>query len=216
MAAPEKAQIRNLETNAVIKCMFNPTEYATKKSVNWSAKPVLQNDVPEAQFGGGQGRTLTMKLFFDAAFDLDRDLLRTRQELEQLTVILDKTRNKETDQGRPPFCLFTWGTVWEFKAVVTQLDLQYTLFKADGTPLRFTANMTLMEIVDPSSTAGTNPTSYSKPGFKRRQVLPGETLAYIAYEEYRDSGRWRAIAEANSIEDPLSLTPGQSLAIPVL
>ncbi len=216
MAEMSKAQIQNLQTKEFIKCMFNPTDYSSTKAVKWTARPVLQKDVPSLQFGGGVGRTLKMTLFFDSVFDPNRNLTNDMKALEKLTVIDTSTENKTTSQGRPPFCIFTWGAVFAFTAVVTALDFDYKQFKPDGTPLRFTAKITFLEILDPASTAGTNPTSYGKPGYKRRQVLPGETLALIAYQEYRDAARWRVIADANGIDDPLDISPGQSLAIPML
>ncbi len=46
------------------------------------------------------------------------------------------------------------------------------------------------------------------------RVRPGDTLHSIAQEAYRDSSKWRPIAEANSIEDPLDLMPGAVLRVP--
>jgi nucleoid-associated protein YgaU len=44
----------------------------------------------------------------------------------------------------------------------------------------------------------------------------GETLSSIAADYYRRPGDWRAIAEANTIEDPRRLTPGTFLTVPPL
>jgi len=51
---------------------------------------------------------------------------------------------------------------------------------------------------------------------KTRTVRRGETLSSIAAEEYQDPTRWRPIADANSLNDPRQLRPGQVLAIPAL
>ena len=45
-------------------------------------------------------------------------------------------------------------------------------------------------------------------------VAAGDTLAAIAARYYRKPGTWRAIADANSIEDPRRLEIGRFLAIP--
>ena len=42
----------------------------------------------------------------------------------------------------------------------------------------------------------------------------GDSLASIAFHHYRDPTRWRAIAEANGIDDPLHLKRGSVLSIP--
>ena len=40
------------------------------------------------------------------------------------------------------------------------------------------------------------------------------SLPSISYASYGDPTRWRAIAEANGIDDPLALRRGRMLAVP--
>jgi nucleoid-associated protein YgaU len=96
------------------------------------------------------------------------------------------------------------------------LSVRYTLFREDGTPVRATAKITLQEAEDEHHTKRQNPTSYSEPGLRFREVLPRDTLAQIAYEEYGDATVWRRIADRNRLDDPLNLRPGQILVIPPL
>ena len=53
-------------------------------------------------------------------------------------------------------------------------------------------------------------------GFAQYSVRSGDTLAEIAQRFYGDSGRWRAILEANrdQIFDPDRIFPGQVLRVP--
>jgi nucleoid-associated protein YgaU len=44
-------------------------------------------------------------------------------------------------------------------------------------------------------------------------VKEGDTIDWIAHEEYGDPSRWRFIAAVNGIDDPKRLKPGQVLAI---
>ena len=61
-----------------------------------------------------------------------------------------------------------------------------------------------------------NPTSGTlKPGQVRR-LETGQYLDTLSQDLYGDSGRWRAIAEANNIDDPLALEPGRYLVVPEL
>ena len=46
------------------------------------------------------------------------------------------------------------------------------------------------------------------------RVQPGETLDRISAKYYGDSTRWRQIASANGISDPLALRNGSLLSIP--
>lgn len=211
-----KATLTNVDNGDRIECMFNPTEYTLAKSNSWQPKPVVGKNVPKMDFTGGGSRSLTVELFFDVYEKQGADVRTDVNKLWALTMIDERTKNRETQRARPPLCIFQWGPNWSFKAAVTNLSVRYTLFRQDGTPVRAVANLTLQEAEDESNQPGTNPTSFTPPGRKRREVRPHDTLAMIAYEEYGDSGLWRTIAEENGIDDPLSLRPGQILSIPPL
>ena len=53
-------------------------------------------------------------------------------------------------------------------------------------------------------------------GLRVHQVRDGDSLPSIAYDAYGDPTRWRPIAEANGIDNPLSLRRGRELTIPRL
>jgi nucleoid-associated protein YgaU len=44
--------------------------------------------------------------------------------------------------------------------------------------------------------------------------VEGDTLASIAFQEYEDPTKWRAVAEANKIDDPMRIKPGTVLTVP--
>ncbi len=49
---------------------------------------------------------------------------------------------------------------------------------------------------------------------KSALVHEADTLAHIAYRSYRSPSRWRDVAMANDIDDPLRVGPGRKLLIP--
>ena len=51
-------------------------------------------------------------------------------------------------------------------------------------------------------------------GLKVHTVTDGDSLPSVAYKNYGDATRWRTIAEANGIDDPLSLRRGQPAVDP--
>jgi hypothetical protein len=206
-----------------IQCLFNPSEYTIAKSIHWQPRRNVGKDVPVMEFTGGGGRSLTMELFFDTYEGPmgnpgqrtgTGDVRSIVDKLWKLTMIDESLKNQTTQQGRPPMVVFQWGPSWSFKAVITSLSVRYTLFRRDGTPVRAVASATFQEAEDEKSQKGTNPTSESLPGYKRREVAQKDTLALIAYEEYGDPTEWRRIAEENDLENPLDLTLGTVLGIP--
>ena len=211
-----KAKLTNKETNERVECLFNPTDYTIAKTNPWQPKPVKGKNVPKLDFAGGGAQTLKMKLFFDVFEKDGADVTVDINKLFKMTLIHEKPTNDKTKKSRPPLCIFEWGPKWSFTAVIMTLSVQYTLFREDGTPVRAMADITLQEAEDDTVQKKQNPTSFSPGGRKRREVRPHDTLALIAYEEYGDPNHWRAIADENQIDDPLSLRPGQILAVPPL
>jgi nucleoid-associated protein YgaU len=45
-------------------------------------------------------------------------------------------------------------------------------------------------------------------------VVEGDNLQSIATAGYGSPGRWRALAEANDIDDPLRVRPGEVVYLP--
>ena len=51
---------------------------------------------------------------------------------------------------------------------------------------------------------------------KTRVVVMGMSLWSIAWDEYNDCEKWRVIAKANNIMNPMDIHPGQVIRIPAL
>jgi hypothetical protein len=121
--------------------------------------------------------------------------------------------NPQNNSGRPPWCIFVWGSFVSFKAVVESVNLTFTYFSSDGRPLRAKAVLALKQYDDLEKWPQ-NPTSGTPYPHSVRWLLPGQTLDRIAAEVYGDAGKWRLIADANGIHDPLNLPEGMALMVP--
>jgi nucleoid-associated protein YgaU len=86
------------------------------------------------------------------------------------------------------------------------------MFRESGKPVR--ANCTIDLTETPPQAAAQNPTSGGRGAQSWVQMVAGDTLAGIAFREYGDATLWRAIADANVIDDPLRVRPGTQLLIP--
>ena len=109
---------------------------------------------------------------------------------------------------------FRWGSVDLPKSVPVSLTIQYILFHPNGEPIRATVELELAQAE--KAQQGQNPTTRAIAGLRVHRVLDGDSLPSIAYDAYGDATRWRPIAEANGIDNPLSLRRGSELTIPRL
>ena len=88
------------------------------------------------------------------------------------------------------------------------------MFRPNGEPARALVDLELTQ--SEQATAGQNPTTRAIAGLKIHTVTDGDSLQSVAYQNYGDATRWRTIAEANGIDDPLRLRRGHQLSIPSL
>ena len=196
-----------------IECMFRPKEYSITKQNTWVQGETIALGVPPQKFSGGGPSTMTMELFFDT-YESGEDVRKYTNKIWKLMAIDPEiTEEKDIPKGRPPKVEFEWGTVKSFKAVISNIKHSFTMFLPNGTPVRTTLTVTFQEAEEMGKYPFQNPTTGSKPGYKVRIIKEGESLDWIAHEEYGDPTLWRFIAETNNLENPIELTPGQILSI---
>jgi hypothetical protein len=185
---------------------FNPNNYSLSKANQIAEAAVPGLNAPILQYVHGNTRTLDMELFFDTYEDGD-PVTDDTDNIYDLLLIDPSTH-------APPICQVSWGT-FVFQAVLDHVNGKFTLFLSDGTPVRATLNVTFKEYIDVDRLVRTEPTQ-SADHRKLRVVKSGDRIDNIAGEEYGDPEKWRAIAEANHLDDPADFEPGDVLIIPAL
>jgi len=191
---------------------FNPESISLSKAADWAEKKGDHTlDLPLLEWKGGKAMKLEMTLFFDTYED-GSDVRDKTQPIEELAMVKDETHG-------PPILEFHWGKAWFHRgnAVLTwnltSFNTTYKTFNADGLPVRAEMKVTLSEYATEEDQKA-RIRLQSPDHEKVHRVRPGDTLHSIAVEAYDDPSKWRPIAEANNIEDPLALTPGEVLRVP--
>jgi contractile injection system tube protein/LysM domain-containing protein len=217
-----EAVIKNVDSGESLKCRFRPKEYTFAKTNSWPKDQKAGHNTPVFSFGGGQPATLQMELLFDTYIDA-QDGAQPKDVREEYTnklwkmMYVDKNlaSKEKNKKGRPPKVQFQWGKAWTFEAVITSLQVKFTLFLSNGTPVRATATVAFQQILDTRDLMPPqNPTSGGVGGERVWTVTEGDTLGWIAYQEYGDTSRWRQIAEANRLTNVRRLVPGTVLVVP--
>jgi nucleoid-associated protein YgaU len=198
--ALEKAQLGGVPV------LFNPSRYTLDRSNQIAEIAIPGLGAPILQFVRGNSRTLALELYLDT--------------YEQGVSVADHTNAVygllaiDSSTHAPPITTFVWGR-FAFRCVVDRVSGSFTLFLEDGTPVRATLNVTLREYVDvDQEVRGIN--LQSADHYKTRVVRQGDTISSIAADEYGDPTAWRAIADANALANPRTLTAGRLLVIPPL
>jgi len=236
MAKPLKATFQRVLASgglgAPLAVNFNPTEYTLNKAAQIAEVAIPGLDSPILQFVRGQTETLSLDLFFDTT---ESGMDDSASSVTALTDQFYKLAKIDGTTHAPPICFFSWGAQFPgqriynsintsgtgsqqrygFKCVVESVRQRFTLFSPQGVPLRATLTVSLKEYK--TLTDQINQTNNQSADHTQAHVVQaGETLSQIASDVYDDPTQWRAIADQNSILDPLALQPGTILQIPPL
>ena len=201
-------QVAFEQSNSITVC-FNPTEYSIEKSNAYAEAAIPGLDSPLLQYTHGNTRTLSLELLIDTiTYDKGEDVR------DKYVKKFDEMLAVDGHLHAPQPCKIAWGSL-EFVGVLASLSKRYVLFKTDGTPVRVRLTTTWKEFVPIEVQLRANPRS--SPNRRRVHTLrEGEALWLLAARAYGDPRRWRVIAEANRIDDPLALSYGRDLVIPPL
>jgi hypothetical protein len=188
--------------------MFNPTEYRVSQTVSVNRTSSVWKPGGKLEYLGTSALSVQMQLFFDDFASLKGDVT------PKISKLLAWQMPQKKPRKPPPLVKFVWGNTQleNFTGVITQVNISYTLFAKNGTPIQAKVDLTL-EGTDKLK-AGKNPTSHAVDMRTVHAVIEGETIQSIAYAELGQPGYWRAIAASNGIDDPLRVRPGQALFIP--
>ena len=192
---------------------FNPRELALSKGTEWRRQTTRADDTAgPVQFQASQPSRLSLEVFLDASQEKDTAVVKAVERLFTTTVPTPTSLSRK--KPSPPWVRFRWGSLTSFLAYVSSVRATYTLFTRGGVPIRATVALDLEQITGPVPRQ--NPTSGTPLPQRRHVLVEGDTLAGVAYREYGDPHRWRAVAQANGIDDPFSLRPGQVLMLPAV
>jgi len=218
MTAFETAKLK-VETGGEIPFAFNPTEYSINRTNGFKGDPKPGIDRPNVDFTGGSPQELTVEMFLD-------DLGSGKGVDGHLQLLYDAMKVNEKfkkpgkkNSGRPPSVTFEWGPT-SFEGFIKSIAVQHARFSAAGATTRATVKLAIIQSADRKGVTPEplpqNPTTRALPDLGAHILREGDTLQAVATDVYGDPNRWRALAAANSIDDPLRLRRGTVLALPGL
>jgi nucleoid-associated protein YgaU len=199
----------------VIGVLFNPTEYTFERSNSYKATPMPGLSSPLLQFVNGESDHLSMDLFLDDYTDPKGPTSLQQKETDPVGKRLrdfSKLLEIDRDLHAPPPVRFNWGPM-EFFAVIEKVGRKVTMFHPDGTPARATLSVSFKEYRTLRQQLE-EPRRQSADKTRRRVVVGREALWFIAAREYADPNEWTRIADANDLDDPRGIQPGDWLMLP--
>ena len=132
-----------------IEAQYNPKELSFDQSIPWTPHKVRGN-LPDLQFTGGDGRTMSFELFFDG-FEAGQSVQQAIADLVELSRVRNPDSNDD-DLLRPHVIAVVWGSQGTegaappFRGVIESISTKLTMFLPDGRPVRATCQVKVREV----------------------------------------------------------------------
>lgn len=215
-----KLIIEKNDGNEEVTFSFNPEKYTIRSSVQYHEDKGISNEATEINVISGPSRELSATLFFDSTVSGTSLIAMTEGMDNALEPVTKKTGKVEEGlwfyggTHKQPKVTFSWGNL-NFTGYLTSVNTEYTMFSMEGKPIRAKMDIVIQEVFDDAKSAKKSP--FESPDRTKSCVITeGMSLWAIAGKEYGDCEKWRLIAKANHLMNPLDLTPGQVIKIPAL
>jgi nucleoid-associated protein YgaU len=202
-------------TGDQMKVMLNPASFSHKHSITYSGGGRLGTGqsqgqgqtATESKFKAFCPETLSFELIFDGTGAVPGPLIDVGQEIERLKKMV---YDYNGEAHEPNVVRLSWGGLSSFEGRMTSLDINYTLFKPSGVPLR--AQVTLAFVSFMTHLEANLRANRSSPDLTHEVLVrDGDTLPLLCHRIYGDSRHYVDVARANGLTTFRDLAPGTVL-----
>tara|TARA_B100001109_G_C18858565_1_gene472837 strand:+ start:1758 stop:2432 length:675 start_codon:yes stop_codon:yes gene_type:complete len=190
--------------------MINPESLKWQKSIQYDENQAPDSSSPSQKYKSTASDKLSFEIVIDCTGVVDAKRLNMKKEVDAIETIV-YTYNGSIH--RPNFVKIQWGKDLIFKGVLTSMDINYTLFKPDGSPLRAKISLNFSQYISAKTvTKKDNPQS---PDLSHRlTVVEGDNLPKLSYQIWNDENYYIQVAKHNKLNKFRKLAGGQQLVFP--
>lgn len=195
-----------------IKVMINPNQYSQAMGINYTQQQGAGGTGKTIAFNRDQGEALDVTLILDGTGTVpDAPAKSVPNQLADLRRLIYDVNWKI---GSPNFVRLSWGTLL-FNGRLKTLEIKYTLFDVNGTPLRAEVRAAFLGH-HANSDALQAKRGQSTELSKTVEVKAGDTLQNLCYEIYGDVKYHVEVAKFNRLDSLSGLKPPMTLWFPPL
>lgn len=214
----EQRDFKNEDPSKAFSTPINPESFMQTLKVNADTSGGHGNPGTEAKYKSTEPEQLRLEFVLDGTRTMegyggDNSAYKTKKVHDQVEDLKKAVYNFDGKIHRPRFLIVMWGSDLSFKCVLTNLDLNYTLFEPDGSPLRVKVTATFIahksrEQLLAESRASSPDLTHS------RVVTEGDRLDWLTYTIYNDPAYVMQVARANKLSTLRKIPLGQTIDFP--
>ena len=190
----------------------NPEQYAQKFQVKYDGKVAPGATGVASPFKSSAPEELRLDFTFDGTDTIYGYVHKGKTVTVQIQEFKDVVYVLDGEIHQPRF-LKVFGTNINFPCILSDLQITYTLFKPDGTPLRAKISATFMNFKEVHRRVSEE--NKNSPDLTHiRPVNDGDKLALMAFRIYKDTKYYLEVAKVNGLTNFRQLRTGQDVIFP--
>jgi LysM repeat protein len=202
--------------------MYNPTSFSQKYEIAYGKKQGFDSSGRPANYARSKPKELSLKLVLDGSGVEEMGLVSLfskKTVSERVKQFVDLTFTMNGQIHEPNYLVVEWGGKEDggliFSCRLESVNVTYTSFNRDGSPLR--AELDIVLISDQDVKKRVKKENKSSPDLTHSRIVKsGDTLPLLTKEVYGTSAYYLRVAQVNQLDDFRNLTPGQELFFPPL
>ncbi|MBK6622474.1 MAG: LysM peptidoglycan-binding domain-containing protein [Saprospirales bacterium] len=190
---------------------INPEKLTFARSVKFNEGDTPTTKRTVTQFQGFDTDTMSFELVIDGTGVASS----TEKVADELKKLQDCLYEYDGQIHKPHYLKITWGQDSKFVCHLKSMNIQYTLFKSTGDPLRAKVTLTFLEYTDVKEAEAIY-NSNSPDMTHVRTISEGDHLPQMCQEIYGDMKYYIPVARVNGLTNFRNLTVGTQLVFPPL
>ncbi len=191
---------------------YNPSSIDHKYNICFDEGQAVGASASENKFRNSKPEEISFDLIFDNTFiaedEKNFDVSKALKDFKKLVVDFNG------DIHRTNYVRLSWGEL-SFKGQVKDISFTYTAFTAKGIPLKATAKLTFVEVVNIAERLAEE--NKSSPDLTHIiTVKEGDTLPGLCYKIYSNPAYYLEVARVNKIDNFRKLRAGDRVILPPL
>ncbi|TAF35436.1 MAG: LysM peptidoglycan-binding domain-containing protein [Cytophagales bacterium] len=192
--------------------LINPENYKHTHSVTYNERDSIGEAKGPLQYWRTDPEVLSFDLILDGTGLANKNTQSPKSVDEQLKKLKAVVIDYNGQIHSPNFVKVAWGS-FEFKGRLESMDVEVTLFKSSGMPLRAKVAMSFKSHTDIKEAQRL--AKKSSPDLSHlRLIKVGDTLPQLCYEIYKDPSYYVEVAAVNNITNFRELIPGSTVYFP--
>lgn len=194
--------------------LLNPEKYTFHYKIEQNDDQAAGTSTVSPRFNKQLPETLELDFVFDrsgviSGYESTEDGI--IDDIEKFKKVI---LNYDGENHKPNYLIISWGSLL-FKGSLTEMDIEFKIFKPDGTPIRAIAKGKFQGFVEDNLRVAKE-NNQSPDLTHQRIVKAGDTLPLMSYKIYGDSKYYIDVARINNITNFRKLKIGQKIFFPPL